>query len=56
MAAHHKWKEQEASSHSDIRPEHVDEPSFSFILASKILLGETLRVASLEHVAACRGR
>lgn len=46
----------EQSSRSDIRQQHVEEPSFSFILASEILLGETLSVAGLEHVAARRGR
>lgn len=46
----------EQSSRGDIRQEHVEEPSFSFILASEILLGETLSVAGLEHVAARRGR
>lgn len=46
----------ELGSRGDIRQEHADEPSFSFILAGEILLGETLSVAGLEHVAACRGR
>lgn len=59
MATHHTEgavQSLELSSHDDIRQEHVDEPLFSFILASEILLGETLSVAGLEHVAARRGR
>lgn len=41
----------ELSSPGDIRQEHVDEPSLSFILASEILLGGTLSVAGLQHVS-----